>query len=39
MFEAANLVHANGFEWLEGLKHMASIIKNRSKVGAKPQRS
>ena len=29
----------HGFEWLEDPKHTAAIIQNRSKVGAKPQRS
>ena len=28
-----------GFEWLEDPKHLAAIIRNRSKVGAKPQSS
>ena len=28
-----------GFEWLEDPKHLAAIIRNRSKIGAKPQSS
>ena len=28
-----------GFEWLEDPKHIASVIRNRSKMGAKPQSS
>ena len=28
-----------GFEWLEDPKHIAAIIRNRSKMGAKPQSS
>ena len=28
-----------GFEWLEDPKHVAAIIRNRSKMGAKPQSS
>ena len=36
-----HIVHINGqgFEWLEDPKHLAAIIRNRSKVGAKPQSS
>lgn len=32
-------VNGQGFEWLEDLKHLAAIIRNRSKAGAKPQSS
>ena len=32
-------VKGEGFEWLEDLKHTASIIRNRSKAEAKPQTS
>ena len=32
-------INGQGFEWLEDPKHLAAIIKNRSKVGAKPQSS
>ena len=32
-------LNGQGFEWLEGPKHLAAIIRNRSKVGAKPQSS
>ena len=31
-------INGQGFEWLEDPKHLAAIIRNRSKVGAKPQR-
>ena len=36
-----HIVYSNGqgFEWLEDPKHLAAIIRNRSKVGAKPQSS
>ena len=36
-----HIVHINGqgFEWLEDPKHLAAIIRNRSKAGAKPQSS
>ena len=32
-------VNGQGFEWVEDPKHLAAIIRNRSKVGAKPQSS
>ena len=32
-------INGQGFEWLEDPKHLAAIIRNRSKVGAKPQSS
>ena len=32
-------INDQGFEWLEDPKHLAAIIRNRSKVGAKPQSS
>ena len=32
-------IEGQGFEWLEDPKHLAAIIRNRSKTGAKPQRS
>ena len=32
-------INGHGFEWLEDPKHLAAIIRNRSKVGAKPQSS
>ena len=32
-------VEGQGFEWLEDPKHIAAIIPNRSKIGAKPQSS
>ena len=32
-------IEGQGFEWLEDPKHLAAIITNRSKVGAKPQNS
>ena len=32
-------IEGQGFEWLEDPKHLAAIIKNRSKTGAKPQGS
>ena len=32
-------INGQGFEWLEDRKHLAAIIRNRSKVGAKPQLS
>ena len=32
-------INGQGFEWLEDPKHLAAIIRNRSKVGAKPQNS
>ena len=36
-----HIVHivGQGFEWLEDPKHIAAIITNRSKMGAKPQSS
>ena len=36
-----HIVHINGqgFEWLGDPKHLAAIVRNRSKVGAKPQSS
>ena len=36
-----HIVYTNGqgFEWLDDPKHLAAIIRNRSKVGAKPQSS
>ena len=32
-------INGQGFEWLEDPKHLASIIRTRSKMGAKPQSS
>ena len=32
-------IEGQGFEWLEDPKHLAAIIRNRSKTGAKPQSS
>ena len=32
-------INGQGFEWLEDPKRLAAIIRNRSKVGAKPQSS
>ena len=32
-------IDGQGFEWLEDPKHLAAIIRNRSKTGAKPQSS
>ena len=32
-------MNGQGFEWLEDPKHLAAIIRNRSKVGVKPQSS
>ena len=32
-------INGQGFEWLEDPKHLAAIIRNRSKVAAKPQSS
>ena len=32
-------INVQGFEWLEDPKHLAAIIRNRSKMGAKPQSS
>ena len=32
-------INGQGFEWLEDPKHLAAIIRNRSKMGAKPQSS
>ena len=32
-------INGQGFEWLEDPKHLAAIIRNSSKVGAKPQSS
>ena len=32
-------IEGQGFEWLEDPKHLAAFIRNRSKVGAKPQSS
>ena len=32
-------INGQGFEWLEDPKHLAAIIRKRSKVGAKPQSS
>ena len=32
-------INSQGFEWLKDPKHLAAIIRNRSKVGAKPQSS
>ena len=32
-------INGQGFEWLEDPKNLAAIIRNRSKVGAKPQSS
>ena len=32
-------IDRQGFEWLEDPKHLAAIIRNRSKMGAKPQSS
>ena len=32
-------INGRGFEWLEDPKHLAAIVRNRSKVGAKPQSS
>ena len=32
-------INGQGFEWLEDPKHLAPIIRNRSKMGAKPQSS
>ena len=32
-------INGQGFEWLEDPKHLAGIIRNRSKVSAKPQSS
>ena len=30
-------IEEQGFEWLEDPEHLAAIIRNRSKTGAKPQ--
>ena len=30
-------INGQGFEWLEDPKYLAEIVRNRSKVGAKPQ--
>ena len=32
-------IEGQGFEWLENPQHFAAIIRNRSKIGAKPQSS
>ena len=32
-------IEGQGFEWLEDPKHLAAIIRNRTKTGAKPQSS
>ena len=32
-------IEGKGFEWLKDSKHLAAIIRNRSKTGAKPQSS